>query len=333
MSNLSDLVLDIQAKLAQKWANSAKINSDYNANSRAINAVLDNQQIAMPELSSNGKNKKLRIEWLDSCSDTLSDCTDSCDIEGSISEPNSAEYELQCLKEYKFQVNRDYRNSYQSREDHFADKFGTANKLFAEWLSKHIISNLILNSGVNKNTTTGTAVGTITYLPTAAWNDNIWGYFALCNELNDMNQSYFIDGGNLFNLVYSRIAEKDNADGKGNFNKFKELSLYSDIKNIAAISPNSTFQVSQNAIAFINHAWYNGATATNPIQLDANTIGYEMALPFDERVKFDVRVQRKCENGVYFDAVELKLWGLVAFNPTPCASDIKGILHYVNGNP
>lgn len=335
MSVLCDLVLDVQAKLAQKWPQSMKERADYNPYSRAMRAMLDNQRVSMPELVSDGKNKKVKIEWLDSCSDALSDCSNSCDISGPVSTPNCKEYELACLKEYTFQVDREYRTTFQSREDHIADKMLTANKLFSEYISQYIIAGLVANAGVNQHTgAPGNVVDAITYINPVAWNDNIWAYMAMVNELNDIGPAYYIDGGNLFNLIYNRMAESANANGVGNYNKFRELQMYSDLKNIAAVAPGTTFMVASNVAAFINASYYQPQfTAANPERLDADTIGYQMPLPFDNRVTLDVRVQRKCDNGNYYDAFEMKLNGLFALNPTPCNAEKTGILQFVCGSP
>jgi hypothetical protein len=335
MSVLCDLVLDVQAKLAQKWPGSMKERADYNPYSRALLAMLDNQRVSMPELVSNGKDKKVRIEWLDSCDDALTDCTTSCDISGAVSVANCKEYELTCLKQYTFQVDREYRSTYHSREDHIADKMLTGNKLFAEYLSQYIIAGLAANAGTNQFTGgIGTVAGTTTYINPLNWNDNVWAYMAMVNELNDIGAAYYIDGGNLFNLIYNRMAERANADGVGNYNKFREFNLYSDLKNIAAVAPSSTFMVATGAAALVNASLYQPQyTAENPEQLDADTIGYQMRLPFDNRIVLDVRVQRKCDSGNYYDAFEMKVNGLFALNPTPCNPEQTGILRFECGAP
>lgn len=278
MSVLCNLVLDVQAKLAQKWAGSMKEMADYQPYSRAIKAMLDNQRVSMPELVSNGKDKKVKIEWLDSCSDALTDCETGCTITGSESEPNCKEYELTCLKQYTFRVQDRYRSTFQSREDYIADKMLTGNKLMAEYLSKYVITGLVANAGTNQFTGgIGTVVGNQTFINPLNWNDNTWAYMAMVNELNDIGDAYYIDGGNLFNLIYNRLAEAGNANGVGNYNKFRELNIYSDLKNVAAVAPGTTFMVSRGAAAFINDSFLDPTwTEASPYQADADTIQSRM---------------------------------------------------------
>lgn len=340
MSVLCDLLVDVQGKLAQLWLGSTAEKVDGTPEYEALRAVLDKQTVSMPQLLEiDGKKRKVKIEWLTDCDQEAEECDDSCTLTGRELSTNCKEYELGCIAQKSFKIPLVNSDSYHSYVDKFAKGMQQNHKGILEELAEYVILGLVSNSGVNQHTgAPGQVVGTTTYINPVSWNDSIWGYMALARRRNKMGEEFYIDDINLWNLVYNRTLEAGNADGKGNFAKLPQNKIYSDVVNMALSAPNTTFMIDRNAVAMVSLSPADviyplkNPTGTNPYELEANKVTYTEMNMFDQRIKMEVTIQRVCEgDGVYYDIVRHKAWGIFAVNPTPCNGDQTGILQFVCG--
>ena len=320
----------IQAMLDELWIDPIT-NIDLNAHAETAKAVLENQSVKFGELQSKDKKRVISLEWLTDCDSETEACTDDCTIDGSDATPVCKEYDITCLQEISFKVgDRVYRERTISPEKSIAFLLGQKMKLLDEWIAQYLLTFLALNTGTNANTgLPGTVVGGLTTIPAGNWNDNIWGYMALTTMLNQFSNPYAISGVNLFQLVYNRLAEFQNADGKGNVNKMGDLRsrLYFDVQNVEAIAPGATFLIHKSAVAFVGKAWYPLGGA-NAVELVPGQMAYSLASRNLPGVVYDIFVQRTCLNNEYYTAFKVQLHGVAALNPTPCSETNTGILAF-----
>jgi hypothetical protein len=320
----------IQRMADDIWADPMK-NNDLIADVIAAKAVLENQSVNFTEITSN-KNQELRVEWLTSCTNTVSSCTDDCDIDGEDADPQCKDYEIGCLYENKFKVPlRHYRDRTIEMQQSIAFQKLVKMKELDERLTQYIIAGIVAGAGTNLFTGgVGTVTGTTTYIPPQYWDDAIWGYFDQVRRLNKFRNPYGITGNNLYQLLFNRPLEAANADGSGNFRKMNTLKMYQDPENIEDHAPGQTFLLHKTAIAFLNKAW----NKINPINAEVKAGQYwEWAeesknLP---GVFYDMTMKETCVGDEFYQAFKIKLHGLFATNPYPCDEDNTGIIVFECG--
>ena len=152
---------------------------------------------------------------------------------------------------------------------------------------------------------------------------------ALTSMLNQFSNPYAISGVNLFQLVYNRLAEFQNADGKGNVNKMGDLRsrLYFDVQNVESIAPGATFLLHKSAVAFIGKAWYPLGGA-NAVELIPGEMAYSLNSNNLPGISYDIFTQRTCVANEYYTAFKVQLHGVAALNPSPCSDTNTGILAF-----
>ena len=338
MSAICDLLYPVQGKIDQLWPDSAQARVDESPDLVALDAVLSNQTVNMPQLlQMDGKKRTVKIEWLTDCAPEPEECTDECDIDGREFTPACKDYELTCISQRTYKLPVAHTDTFQSRVDYLAKGIMQNHKLIAQDLAQYIIAGLFSNLGVNQfDGGIGTVAGTTTYINPLNWNDSIWAYFARVKRLNKIGEEYFIDGGNLFNLIYNRTFEAANADGKGNFAKIPANKVWSDLENLSE-SSGTTFMIGKSAVALVtlspaDFIWpVKNPTMTNPYERVADLITYTETNMFDPRVRMEVTAQRKCIDGVDYDVIRHKAFGVFAHNPTPCNAEQTGILRFECG--
>jgi hypothetical protein len=321
----------VQAKLEDKWQNPIQ-KIDYIANADAARAVLENQTVSFGELQRKDKKLTVSVEWQTSCGLDTTDCSNDCTIDGDDATPECKEYEVSCLQEIPFKVgDRSYRERTITPQDSIADLMGRAMKLMDEWIAAYILTGIHINVGTNVYTgAPGTVVGTTTTIAAGDWNDNIWGYLALVTKMNQFSSPYAISGYNLFQLVYNRLAEQANADGKGNVNKMGILQnrIYFDPFNITTIAAGHTFLLHKNAVAFVGKSWYPLGGA-NAVELIPGLMVHSLNSFNLPGISYDVFTQRTCLSNEFYTAVKIQLHGVFALNPSPCSATNKGVLQFV----
>ncbi|HBE42024.1 MAG TPA: hypothetical protein DDW27_12620 [Bacteroidales bacterium] len=321
---------DVNIEQERAWEDPIK-NIDLKANADAARAVLENQQVNMGPLMVKDKKNIINVEWLTDCDATTESCSDDCTIDGADSTPECKEYEITCLRESAFKVaDRVYRERTIKNTQSIAFLIERRKKLLDEWIAQYIVTFLQSEAGTNVFTgSPGTVAAALTTIPAANWNDNIWGYFARVALGNQFTNPYAISGDNLFQLVYNRLAEYQNADGKGNVNKMGGLRdrTYFDVFNVEAIAAGYTFLLHKTAAAFMSKSWYPEG-AGNAIELMADQKAWSESSRNLPGVVYDVFAQRTCVSNEYYTAFKVQLHGVAALNPTPCSVTNSGILAF-----
>jgi hypothetical protein len=320
----------VQAMADELWTDPIK-NIDLIASVESARAVLENQRVNFVDLQSKTKEKKVSIEWLQVCDLEVQTCSDDCSIDGEDATPVCKEYELTCLGELAFKVfDRVYRERTIEAQQSVAYNLEMRKKAIDEALAQATVAGLLLNAGTNAYTGgIGTVTAGLTTIAAANWNDNIWGYLALVARMNKFNSPYGDTGYNLFQLIYNRLAEIANADGKGNVAKMGDLKsrMYLDPENVEVVAPGYTFLIHKTAVALLNKAWYP-VGAANAVNLTADRMAWSESSRNLPGIFYDVFTERGCESNDYYTAYKVQAHGLFAVNPTPCSETNTGILAF-----
>jgi len=307
-------------------------NNDLIADVISAKAVLENQTINLREVTGSKKNKEMQIEWLTKCSVDTTDCTSSCDITGTDADPSCEVYDIECLQQTSFKVPMEaYRERTIDMQQSIAFNKLVHMKALDEWLAQYILTGILTCAGTNLFTGgVGDVSGTTTYIAPQYWDDNIWGYLNQVSRLNKFRNPYLITGNNLYQLLFNRPLEAGNADGVGNFRKMNSMRVYQDPENVETIAAGQSLLLHKSAVAFVSKAWYplNGANAIN---LAGNYWKWSEPSMNIPGVNYDFTMQETCENGEFYQAVEIKLNGLFACNPYPCDEDNTGTLVFECG--
>ena len=320
----------VQAMLEDNWTDPIT-NNDLLADVVVGKAVLENQQVKMTELNTPGKNKKVSLEWLQKCDVTTQECSTDCTIDGDDATPICKEYEMTCLRETSFKVPvKEYRSRTIDKQKSEAFNMGVHMKAMDEWVANYILLGIDANAGVNAFIgSPGNVVGTTTYIAANYWNENIFGYFKLVEAINKFRGTYLIDGQNMYMMLWNKMMESGNADGKGGAAKVTSIKTYQDIVNLINDYA-KTYMLHKTAVAFKSRTWYpNGAG--NAQKLPADTLAYSIPSFNLQGINYDVFVQSTCLNNEYYDAVKIQLHGLFAVNPAPCSETNTGILAFECG--
>ncbi len=319
----------VQAKEDQIWVDPIQ-KVDLIADVEAAKALLENQQVKFTEIT--GKKKRiLSVEWQQKCDVTTTACTTDCDIEGEDIEPLCKEYEIECLRESKFQVSdRVYREKTIEAQEAIALNMLYAKKALDEWLAQYIVTGIHANAGTNLYTGgVGVVAGVTTTIQANYWDDSIWGYFDLVARMNKLKNVWALSGYNLYQLAFNRIHESMTEQGKAALSKMGTIKrFYQDPENVETIAPNHTFLLHKTAAAFINKAW-NPTGAANAEQKAGNYWLWSEPSANIPGIMYDIVMKETCADNDFVQAYKVQLHGVFATNPYPCDEDQTGILSFV----
>jgi len=323
--------LNVIQKMADDIWNDPMKNNDPIADVVSAKAVLENQSVNFSEILGS-KTKTLKVEWLTKCDVSTSSCSSDCDITGDDADPSCKDYDVDCLQESSFKVPmRAYRDRTIEMQQALAFNKLIHMAALDKYIAQYILTGIVAAAGTNLYTGgQGTVVGTTTYIAPAYWDDGIWAYFDQVRRLNKFRNPYLISGNNLYQLIFNRPLEAGNANGVGNFRKMNTLRVYQDPENVETIAPGQSLLLHKTAVAFLNKAWnpLNAANAVNRAGQYWEWSEESLNLP---GVFYDITMKETCEGDEFYQAVKIKLHGLLAVNPYPCDEDNTGILVFECG--
>ena len=328
VSNCGELAL-LQAAIDRIWTDPIQ-KTDFEASAEAAKAVLANQRVKFSELQGQ-KDRILSVEWLNNCEVSTQECSDDCEIDGLDVQPECKEYRIACLQETAFKVgDRVYRDQFYDKTEAVATNMLNHMKALDEWIAQYIVSGLEFFSGVNQYTGgIGDVQGQDTIINPQHWDDQIWGYFNRVIRGNKFKNPYVITGDNLYQLLFNRFHERENADGKGNFNKMGAIgSIWQDPENVEVIAPKATYLIHGGAVAFVSKAW-NPVGAANAVQKAGQYYLWSEPSRHLDGVWYDIIKKEACEENDFTDAYKIQLHGLFAMNPFGCNDDITGVLSMI----
>lgn len=316
----------IQAFADKQWLDPIK-NIDLRADVQAATAVLENQSVKFEELTGR-KTKTVSLEWLTACELEDEACGDDCTITGDDALPVCKEYEISCLREVSFKVpERAYKERTIEMQESIAFMLGNAKKVLDNYIDEYILTCIEASAGVNVyDEGIGNVANDITYISAPYWDDQIWGYFDLVARLNKFTNAYGITGTNLYQLIFNRMKEQANADGRGNFAKMNTVRMYLDPEHVEVVAPHDTFLIHKTALAFINKAWYPEGAVNAETRAGVYHMWSEKSnnLP----IYYDIIMQESCDSNEFSQAFKVQLHGLCALNPLPCDDSNTGVLEF-----
>jgi hypothetical protein len=325
----------VQAMLEDKWTD-PKQRDNYIADVEVAKAVLTNQQVNLIELKDPGKERKISLEWKEKCTITTQACSDDCTITGDDVEPVCKEYGIECLQETSFSVfERVYRERTIEKQEAVAENMLLHMRAMDQWIANYILLGIDSNAGVNLFTKApGNVIGTTTFITAANWNEYLFGYLARVVRANKFRNPYIVDGDNLFQLVWNKMKEVGNDDGKGAVAKIGAFpNIYFDPENIEGDQDyaGKTYLLHKTAVAFVNKVW-NPAGAGNARTPAPGYLLYSLPSMNLPGVNYDIVVKSECSGNDFKDSYKIQAHGLFAVNPTPCTDTNTGILTFECGS-
>jgi hypothetical protein len=331
----------IQKKIEEFWRKPNLVDIDLIPIDGVAKAILDNQDVILGELASKQKARTIQVIWPTKCEVETRPCGDICDIDGEDVTPECDEYQIECLRETSFKMQK---RAYRERFDEFADNFAynvvRHKKGMIDWLNQGLATWLIGNAGVNQFVGgIGNVAGGVTTIPASHWDENFWVYLMQVKEMNRFNSPYFITGTNAYaQIVKAKMA----GESERMWNAFRPMVDPFSMAQIGA--QNSSLLVNKNSAAFLNKAW-NPLGMNNAIPQEggkylewSDSLGLNIASPVGDSVAHqstvglpsifvDILLKEWCEGKDFYVGVTMTLWGAAALNPTPCNKDVTGILY------
>lgn len=321
----------VQAFADEKWADSIKNAADNKADVGAAVAILENQSVNMKELTDPNKDKVVSLEWLEpDCDTTVTTCQSDCDFTGTDASPVCKEYELNLCKDVTFGVKyKHFRDRTIDRQMAIAHNFVQKMKILDNYVSQAAVTALLANVGVNQFTGgIGTVAATNTTIPHTYWNAAMFGYFAQVAVNNKFNESFIVDGNNLFQVIWQAMMEQGNGEGKGSYAKINSIKAYQDPFSVEAVAAGTTFMVKKNAMALVHKTYYPEGAANAQEFLGGQALHYSIPSYNIPGINYDVVVRQVCTDNDYIDYFKITFKGLFAINPTGCTATQTGILRF-----
>jgi len=284
------------------WQDSQR-KEDYVAHVGAANALIENTTAKLEVITdtSDGKTRKAKIYWNDVC-DTApgTSAPNFCTITGAAPNSNAKEYEITKYVTQTFELDEAlYSNNTLKIEEVFADTLLKKMKMLDEKISQVCVSSLdsfvqpnLYQEGIGCTDSSGDWVET--FIKPVYWTPNIMGYYTRTAILNKFSSPFLLDGGNLWDMTWNAEQSAANADGKGDANKVKAIKTYSDLFNVTAVSPGSTYLLNRGSIAFASKAWWTGVSQTSPVIDSDGRQKFSVKSMNIKGVEYDVYIQSVC---------------------------------------
>lgn len=339
--NTNSQLSDVKLKAEEIWAK-GQFSDQYIAKAETAKVIAKEQTATVaPITGKQEKDNKVEVSWFNTCAMETSDCTvgeggDPNDIWCDPSDPElttlKKEYDLPLCQHAGFSIDEnDIAKSYRSFEEAAAVGMLVAKKNLDEWFSRQGLIFIKANTGDNIAPAPYTFNGTtgVTEIPAANYTRKIVAYMEKVAELNQIENPYFLDGGELF--IDLRDAELDgaNGEGKGDDARRKALRLYFDMKGFAAagITPDDTFMIGKHAIALGNR-YYNPDTPTLFDFKDGNQTRWNEASNNIPGVRYDFIHTKVCKGPRVLHNFRAIMKGGYFLNPTSCNAAVTGLLGF-----
>lgn len=328
----ADLV-KVTVKMEEMWADSA-VQKQYIANAEAAKAVMSEQTAIFVALEDPEKDNVVRVEWVDDCNNTVSDCGDECTIVGAESEATCKDYEITICKEIDYVINdRKFRTSNLSMEEVLARGWMNKLKALDEEVAKTVIAKIDSFAGVNAyDGGIGNVVGNETYISAAYWTPAIMAYFSQVAILNKSNDVYLLDGDNLFQQMWMAQFNSLNANQASEMPMISAIRTHFDLFNMnAVLAPDKkTFMIDKSAVALVHKAFYS--TTPEQILNGADIIRFSVPSNNLPGVMYDVIYKTECSGSAILHKYKFIARFDVLLNPTSaCNPDNTGVLSFTCG--
>lgn len=289
----ADLVR-VNVKLEDMWGDSA-VQAEFKAYADAAVSVLSEQTVNF-ELLEGGKDRDVRLYWVDSCGITVGNCTDECTITGTVPEATCKDYSISICKETSgLKIpEKAFRSSNLSRDEVVARGFMKHKKALDEEIAKTVIAQIDSFAGANAYTDgVGQVSGTNTFIPPANWTPSVMAYLIHAAQLNKFMNPYLLSGSNLFDQSMLADFNAGNANGSGNAGLMASMRKHFDLFNMdAVLGVKKSFMLDKNSVALVAKNYYE----ETPIQYTNGADQIRFSVPSDNLagVRYDVIYKTEC---------------------------------------
>ena len=311
------------------WAENST-RADVMAEVDIIKAIKENQTARIEEVVRAEKDRTHVITWINHCSPTIQNATNSCTWITDEGSTDSKSIALSTAKEVGFRVAIDaFRGNDYGYLDVVARGIIARDKELAENVAAAGVTFLEANLGQQAYTAgdTWTVSTTSNEIPSDQWNAALLVKLGIAAKKAKFVTPYLISGENLAIEYQEAMASNANADGKGNWNMFARMPIYFDLVNIdEANSPDyKTYMLDRGAAAFINKAYFSAQP--EEIMGEASRLRFTYASRYVPGLVYDVEKTTKCDTNVY------EYWKMTCkygyfLNPTGCTATHTGILAF-----
>ena len=311
-------------------------NAEYIPDVAPVQMLKSMQTFQDQGLSNPEKDTVIKGIWMDDCDDAdpTEEDSESCNISGTQIGTVCKEYELTTkfhksfsVSDAKFRILGPTANQNQEIAIQLAKKI----KLMDEYWAKKIIATANSMRGTNLNTSPYTVSGTTTTIPAAAWNPDLFGYFAVTKARNKMPGMRLLLGGLMEQALWKVGMETGTEMGGANFRKVNSLgNVYTDsFITEEVLSAKAAFLISPSAMALVTKARYIPDGAGREEIADGNKHIYYTVTSPNTGITYDVIYQRACgENGNWTNTWDIRTFGDVLTNAVFCNTNRTGVLKF-----
>lgn len=323
----------IKLKAQNMWAD-GQFAQEFEPNTVAAQAVLENQTARFQPFDDRTKDNQLIIDWIDSCSMVDRACVEECDISEDELATESQPVVPDLCRETGFSIDREkLRTNSMTREELAAHGQMRAVQLLDEYWDKQVILKMKAFAGVNSYPAPYTYAAGTTTIPAADYNRKLASYWMRIAKMHKIQSFYMVDNGSLFEDWYNAQIDAGNLDGKGDAARVNAMKMYFDMWGFAAAGiTEDTFMIGRSAMAMKTINRYD----STPVEIGGkvNETTYTVPSRTLPGVAYDVVYQLTCEvtGGVkrYRDTWKFTTKGGIWLNPVAC-SGTNGILSFSKG--
>jgi hypothetical protein len=352
---------EIQPLLDQKWKD-PQFAKSYKPKANTLKAILENQTATLQELETPDKKREVSLKWVDFCGDTSSDTTDADDCNNAACGEGTAKKQDLALdifiKDCYSVSSEELESSVVGYNDIVATGLAAKIKNIVEKFNNKAVAVIAANKGVNPfaGAYTVNATSKNTYIPDADYGaEKIIPYLMQVMEMNRSQETFLLDGGNLFQDFDLAGKKQANADGKLESELYSDMPYRHDLPGFAANSLSAyDFLIDRGALAIANRAKFPALsqlasmkdggwihTSTGNLMRYSIPVNIPDLMPMTfvrqgafkkQNLMIDVQYSVVCgEDGILKPTWSLKLRAGVFANPLRCLSGNTGILSFVKG--
>lgn len=316
------------------WAENAT-RADVMAEVEVVKALKANQTARVEEAVRASKTRTHTITWINSCSPTVQNTTDSCTWITDEGSTDSDDITLSTSKEAGFRVAiDDFRGNEFEAMDVVARNLLARDKELAEGIAAAGVAFIEANLGQQTYTagSTWTVSGTGNTIPADQWNASLMVKLGIAAKKAKFVSPYIITGENLAIEYQEAMANNANAEGKGNWSMFGRMPIFFDLINIEEANTTGgtttykSYLLDRGSAAFINKAFFS--PRPEEIMGEAARLRFTMESKHIPGLLYDVEKTTKCVSTKVYEY--WKMTALYGFflNPTGCTATHKGILAF-----
>lgn len=333
---------EIKTDLASLYSPKNELHDpDLIADVAPLKMIMDIQTVKITALEDPTKDHMVKGTFMIDCDEEApTDCTETCEIDGPEIGTLCKDYELDLCFQKSFSVfERKFRTlgNEVNQNMEVAVNLGRKLKLMDEHYAGLAVSALDSMSGLNLYSGEYTVAADATTIPAAAWNPDLFPYFAVAKSRNRLPSMKLLLGGLMERALVKAELESETEAGRANIRKIKSLgNVYTDsFVTEAKLGYKAAFLVSPSALGVATKAYHSPYGAGREEIADGNKqVLYTITSP-NTGIVYDVTYQVSCVvvNGLkdWKHTWEIKTKGGFLTSPSFCNTNRTGVLQFKCG--